>query len=136
MRGNIITDSGVDSMCRALTSNSQCVLQAILLSDGIDETKLSSDSLIGVSSLLEKTSSDCGRINILPVETRSILQTWIRLQEKVSKSSFLLKSNSTIQSKGVSSSRHNTGTGMSSELMSEDSTDHNLFEFDYVGPPG
>jgi hypothetical protein len=76
---NLISDAGVRGLLRALTTNSQCVLQAILMSR--PSGALTAAAHEEVSRLTDATAADRARLDMLPSETSKVLLEWIAAQE-------------------------------------------------------
>lgn len=70
-------------MVRALSTNSQCVLQAILISNGSENNELSFAAHEAVCSLSAETTADRGRLELLPQTVSSVLSGWIEDQHSM-----------------------------------------------------
>ena len=81
MYGNPISDNGIVSLTAALSRNSQCALQAIVLpmcSKDIKLTPISHESVF----LLMSATADRNRLQAMPSETSAKIENWIDIQQR------------------------------------------------------
>lgn len=149
-----MSDQGVCAMVRAMTSNSQCVLQALLVSGNDEQGGITEVTHAALLSLTGRTVADRGRLELLPTETRKLIEKWVELQESKAVAvcfftviengwmclSFFLfiagrrtKSYNTLKQ---SFDEEGMSAGAGTECSEGTEDERNDLNFDFPGPPG